>query len=103
MFGVCCGTLKKRGKTQCVDSKNTCVCTFKTSVYGHHAHMCAWCRYTRRRFERTHGDVLNGHTGNRWSSPVLFTRILPTFGYHVLQRFTEETFGPFQFVSLRIG
>ena len=25
--------------------------------------MCAWCRYTRERFERTHGDVLNAHTG----------------------------------------
>ena len=23
--------------------------------------MCAWCRYTRGRFERTHGDVLDGH------------------------------------------
>ena len=51
------------------------VCTFKTSpcvdskrhrVYRHHAHMlkhmCAWCRYTRRRLEPTHGDVLNVHT-----------------------------------------
>ena len=29
-----------------------------------HLHvMCAWCRYTRGRFERTHGHVLNGHTG----------------------------------------
>ena len=25
--------------------------------------MCAWCRYTRGRFERAHGDVLSGHTG----------------------------------------
>ena len=25
--------------------------------------MCAWCRHTRGRFERTHGDVLSGHTG----------------------------------------
>ena len=25
-------------------------------------HMCAWCMYTRGHFERTHGDVLNGHT-----------------------------------------
>ena len=36
-------------------------------VYRHHAHMlkhmCAWCPYTRKRFERTHGDVLDGHTG----------------------------------------
>ena len=26
-------------------------------------HVCAWCRYKRGRFERTHGDVLSGHTG----------------------------------------
>ena len=35
-------------------------------VCRHHAHMlkhvCAWCPYTRARFERTHGDVLSGHT-----------------------------------------
>ena len=50
------------------------VCGFRTSpcvrskrprVYQHHAHMFqhvrAWCRYTRGRFERTHGDVLNVH------------------------------------------
>ena len=27
-------------------------------------HMRAFCQYTRRRFERTHGDVLNLHTGS---------------------------------------
>ena len=48
--------------------KNVTVCTFKTSpcVPAPRAHMsqhvCAWCRYTRGRFERTHGDVLSGHT-----------------------------------------
>ena len=25
-------------------------------------HVCAWCPYKRGRFERTHGDVLSGHT-----------------------------------------
>ena len=52
------------------------VCGFKTTpcvrsnrlrVHRHHAymfqHMCAWCRHTRGRFERTHGHVLSGHTG----------------------------------------
>ena len=52
------------------------LCRFKTSPCGrskrprvdpHHAHMCfnmcAWCRYTRGRFERTHWHVLSGHTG----------------------------------------
>ena len=36
-------------------------------VYSHHAHMlkhvCAWRWYTRGRFERTHEDVSDGHTG----------------------------------------
>ena len=51
------------------------VCPLNTSPCGrsqrrrvcrHHANMCfnmcAWCWYTRGRFERTHGDVLSGHT-----------------------------------------
>ena len=46
----------------CVHSKRLCVC-------GHHAHMCfnmcAWCRYTRGRFESTHGGVWNIHTAER--------------------------------------
>ena len=44
----------------CVESK-------RPRVHWHHArmrfNMCAWCRYTRGRFECTHGSVLNGHTG----------------------------------------
>ena len=56
--------------------ENTPVCPFKTSrVYVQNVpcmpaqrahvlkHVCALCRHTRGRFERTHGDVLNGHTG----------------------------------------
>ena len=52
------------------------VCGFKTSpcvrskrprVYRHHAHMfqhmCAWCRHSRRRFQCTHGGVLEANTG----------------------------------------
>ena len=48
--------------------KNVPVCTFKTFPFvpaprAHvFQHVCAWCRYTRGRFERTHGDVLSGHT-----------------------------------------
>ena len=48
--------------------KNVTVCTFKTSPFvpAPRAHMfqhvCAGCRYTRGRFERTHGDALSGHT-----------------------------------------
>ena len=56
-------------------SPSSSVCAFETSpcvrskrprVYRHHARMCyhmrAWCRYTRGRFESTHGGVLNVHT-----------------------------------------
>ena len=71
---VCCGTLKKR------------------------------CRYTRGRFERTHGDVRRGK-GEEGAGVVIVSpayQNLPTYGYHVLQRFTEETFGSFPFSSLRI-
>ena len=60
-----CGTQKK---PPCVDSK-------RPRVYRHHARMCqnmrAWCRYTRGRFESTHGGFLDGHTEGRGSSSVL--------------------------------
>ena len=63
---VCCGTLKK----PVCGFKNASVCTFKRPrVCRHHAHMCfnmkAWCRYTRGRYERAHGDVLSPHTESR--------------------------------------
>ena len=49
-----------------------CVRSIRPRVCRHHAHMFqhmwAWCRYTRGRFGRTHGDVLSGHTGF-FSSP----------------------------------
>ena len=55
-----------------------CVRSKRPRVHQHHAHMCfnmcAWCRYTRGRIERTHGGVLSGHTE---SSPVLLTKNSP--------------------------
>ena len=59
-------TKKEKGLTQkkppCVDSK-------RLRVYLHHAHMChhmrAWCRYTRGRFQSTHGGFWDGHTDER--------------------------------------
>ena len=38
--------------------------------------MRAFCRYTRKRFEPTHRDVLNLHTERREGSGVLFIRSL---------------------------
>ena len=51
-------------------AEKTSVCRFKTlpSVPAKRAHvfnMRACCRYTRKRFETTHGDVLNLHTERR--------------------------------------
>ena len=59
LCGVWCG----------VSTPHVSVCTFKTSpcVPAPRAHMlkhvCAWCRYKRGRFERTHGDVF--HRSNK--------------------------------------
>ena len=52
----CVARLGTQKTPPCVDSK-------RPRVYRHHAHMCyhmrAWCRYTRGRFESTHGDVFH--------------------------------------------
>ena len=62
-FGVRCGVW-------CV----VCVRSTRPRVYRHHAHMlkrmCAWCRYTQRRVEWTHGREVRrggegGEEGNR--------------------------------------
>ena len=51
-----------------VSVQNVPVCPSKTSrVCRHHAlmlkhKMCGWCRYTRGRFECTHGGVFESHT-----------------------------------------
>ena len=91
---VCCHTLKKCGKKPCVYVQNALlVCIQNVPVYaGTHAHMCfnmcAWCRYTR---------------GSRGSSLVLLTKICPTYGYHVIQRFHKENQWIFTIFSLRIS
>ena len=51
-----------------VHVQNASVCTFKTfpcvpAASPHVSYMWAWCRYTRGRFECTHGGVLNVYTG----------------------------------------
>ena len=80
---VCCGTLKKkREKKVCGFKKRLRVCIQNVPVYAGTtrtcvSHMCAWCRHTRGRFERTQRDVLFGHTASRGSSSVLLTKICP--------------------------
>ena len=79
---VCCGTLKKCGKTRIwfqkrlrVKIQNVPVCTGTTRT----------CRNTCARGARINGDVLNVHTGTFWthggegqgSSSVLLTKICP--------------------------
>ena len=102
---VCCGTLKKREKNACVDSKTPpCVHSKRLCVCRHHAHVCfnicAWCRYTRGRYERTHGDVLNGHTGSRGSSSVLLTKICPRMVITCFRGSTDKPLDATYFQSL---
>ena len=56
----------------CVHSKRPRVCRQNARICYH---MRAFCRYTRKRFEPTHGCVLNTHTGGLSLSPFL----LPLF------------------------
>ena len=81
--------------------KNVPVCTFKTSPFvpAPRAHMfqhvCAWCRYTRGRVERTHGDVLSGHTEFRSVSHInthnINTHTLTHTLTHTTQHITTTT------------
>ena len=80
---VCCGTLKRRGKNPCVHSKKSpCMPAPRPHVFQH---VCAWCRDTRGRFERTHGDVLNVHTGAGGHRQFC----LPEFAHVWLSRVSE--------------
>ena len=100
--GVCCWPV-------CM-FKNASVCTFKTPpcedskrprVYGHHARMCyhmrAWCRYTRGRFECTHGR--EGRGRGRGGPRQFFC--FPKFAHVGLSRCfrgsPQETFASYTF------
>ena len=74
--------------------------------------MCAWCRYTRGRFESTHGGFLDGHTGERGGKEGEARGVTVSSANHetahvelsrALERFTERTpwFLPIQ--GLRTG
>ena len=77
--------------------KNVTVCTFKTSPFvpAPRAHMfqhvCAWCRYTRGRFERTHGDVLSGHTGVSACHTLTHTHTLKHTTQHNTTHYDHNT------------
>ena len=80
---------------------------FKTSpcvpATGRHVfYMWACCRYTRGRFERTHGSVLNLHTGGGGRREGVIAssayQKCPTWNFHFLQRGSpKETFGSYPF------
>ena len=81
VFGVLCVCVlrhaEKTVENPCVVSKTPpCAHSIRLRVCRHHAHMCfnmcAWCRYTRVRFECTHGGVFESTHGG--SSPVLLTK-----------------------------
>ena len=86
-----------------------CVCVWRglarrknLRVYRHHAHVCyhmrAWCRYTRGRFESTHGGFWDGHTEQRGerrergggSPSVLLTKKSPRRVLTWPHKFTER-------------
>ena len=71
---VCVTRLGTRKTPPCVGSKRLHVHPQKRA---HVEHKRAFCRYTRRLFVRTHGDVLNLHTGG----PSL-SLSLPSFFLH---------------------
>ena len=76
---------------------NVPVCTFKTfpcvlATCPHVLYMWACCRYTRERFERTHGDVMNTHTGGRGeegAGVVIVIFSFPKFAHVGLSRASE--------------
>ena len=73
--------------------------------------MWACCRYTRERFECTHGDVLNAHTGRGGgeeegeggSSPVLLTKMAHVEVSLSQERFTESNHWMLPISNFRIG
>ena len=93
---------EKMWKNPCVDSKTPpCVHSKRRRVCRNHAHMCFnMCAC---------GDVLNLHMEGvlyiYTEEPGVIVssanQNLPTYGCHVLQRFTKETFESFPFSSLR--
>ena len=98
-FGVRCGVW-------CV----VCVRPKRPRVYRHHAHMLkhmsAWCPYTRRRVERTHGRegrgiVISlvffiGKTSVRLTCLEHLNRML---GSHVIANFLLAMNGPHRFIT----
>ena len=102
---VRCGTLKNV-KNPCVRSKRLRVYIQNVPVFAGTTRTCvSTCARgagahgdVLRRFERTHGDVLNGPTGGREGVIVSSAyQNSPTYGHHVLQRFTKETNGSYPF------
>ena len=83
------------------------VCIQNVPVYAGTTRTCV---STCARGAGTHGDVLNLHTegvlyihtGEQGVIVSSGNQNLPTYGCHVLQRFTKETNGSFPFSSLRI-
>ena len=97
---VWCGTLK----TPCVDSETPpCVDSKRPRVCRQHAHMlfsmCAWCRYTRGRFECTHGERFKSTHGGRrrFSLPKNHARMVIT----CFRGSPKKTFRSFPCSSLR--
>ena len=67
------GASNKLNTSPCARSQRPRVCQLHANMCFN---MCAWCWYTRRRFERTHGDVFEWtHGEGRETSSVQLTKI----------------------------
>ena len=104
---VCCGTLKKRRETRMWLLSASVLYIQNVPVYAGTTRTCVeTCARGAGthggRFERTHQGVFESTHGGQGVIASSAYQNLPTYGYHVLQRFTEETFGTFLFSSVRI-
>ena len=96
----CVVVVRHAEKPVCVFITSPCVSSKRSRVYRQQAHIfyCMWacCPKTRERFEHTHLDVLNAHTGGRGKEGArvlvnfLLSKNFPTSGNHVLQRITTR-------------
>ena len=99
---VVCDTLKN---SVCPLNTSPCVRSKRTRVYQHHAHtcfsMCAWCRHTRGRIGRTHGDVLDGHTGEEEAGLSSVKLVIFTCLEHLNKMLCSSLIANFLFTNQR--
>ena len=92
--GVQCVVCGVCGLRSAVCGVRCAVCRVPCAVCGVWCVVCVWCvwcvwrQHTRKRFEPTHGDVLNVHTGRRVLFSLSRPLSLPSFSSFVLFSFS---------------